>query len=83
MYSDCERTKLLGQGPCQTTQHSSPAGPTQRRGGWRKGWNQELFCGPGRMGMVGSLPNRALPHLIILNKSGSLILTVRATFQDT
>lgn len=29
------------------------------------------------------LPPKQCPHLIILNKSGSLILTVRATFQDT
>lgn len=30
----------------------------------------------------GLLPKQG-PYLIILNKSGSLILTVRATFQDT
>lgn len=68
----------LSADPAQQPRKTDPAERWLEEGGW----NQELFCGPGRMGM-GSLPNRALPYLIILNKSGSLILTVRATFQDT
>lgn len=44
--------------------------------GQRKERGQEQYWGRGLPPKIGS-------HLIILNKSGSLILTVRATFQDT
>lgn len=72
-----------GQGPCHPPSTAALHGTRQKVERWgRRGWNKEEQGGPGRMEM-GSLPNRALPHLIILNKSGSLILTVRATFQDT
>lgn len=68
---DQAENKASGAGALSADPAQQPPGKTGPSGErWLEegGWNQELFCGPGRMGWASS--QQGPPHLIILNKSG-------------
>lgn len=78
VYLDERKSKRLGAGAFV----GHPSTGTEWRSGWGQGSIRQKEQERAGAGGDGLLPKWG-PHLIILNKSGSLILTVRATFQDT